>query len=331
MMQATSATGTAVHWNTDDLPLADKFDAWRDMLCQSHLPWSVDRPTTDKTFNANIQMHSFNGYRLIKCICDPLVGYRGMQEFANTDDAYLSVLYIKRGRENLRIDYQDIELQAGQLILWDSTRKMHFNVPERLEKVTLMLPERSLTSVFAHAHDYAGIPLSATTGMGAVFANHLLQLEQQMPKIGAETGTALMRPTMDMLAALLSSKTSLSPATLKFVMLRRIKQFIVHNLGNEQLGPAMIAEAHQISLRYLHLLFEDVGTSVSQWIRQRRLERSKDDILSAGISKLSIAEVAYRWGFSDPSHFSKVFKREYGVSPRGMLNAQRLHSGEALQ
>lgn len=311
MVQPTTAIQPAVHWKTDDFPAADKFDAWQDMLCRSHLPWSVDHPTLGKNFNAHIQMHSFNGYRLIKCVCDPLIGYRGMQEFADTDDAYLSVLYLKQGRENLRIDYQDIELKAGQLILWDSTRKMHFNVPQRLEKITLMLPERSLTSVFAHAHDYAGIPLSGNTGLGAVFTNHLLQLEQQMPTIGADTGTALMQPTMEMLSALLSSQASLSPATLKFVMLRRIKQFIVHNLGNEQLSPAMIADAHQISLRYLHLLFEEVGTSVSNWVRLRRLERCKDDILSANINKLSIAEIAYRWGFSDPSHFSKVFKREY--------------------
>lgn len=324
MLQPTSDTATAVHWKTDDVPTADQFDAWQAMLCRSHLPWSVEPQAGYRDFSANIEMHSFHGYRLISCACDPLDGYRGLQEFAHTDDAYLSVLYLKKGRERLRIDYQDIELQAGELILWDSTRKMHFSVPEHLEKLTLMLPERSLTSVFAHAHDYAGIPLSGTHGMGALFANHLLQLEQQLQDMSIDSITALMKPTMEMLATLLSSHTPLSPSTLKFMMLKRVTAFIVDNLSNDQLGPGMIARANQISLRYLHLLFEDTGTSVSQWIRLRRLERCKDDILSAQVNKLSIAEVAYRWGFSDPSHFSKVFKKEYGVSPRGLL-ANRNH------
>jgi methylphosphotriester-DNA--protein-cysteine methyltransferase len=30
-------------------------------------------------------------------------------------------------------------------------------------------------------------------------------------------------------------------------------------------------------------------------------------------------EIAFRWGFNDAAHFSRVFKAQYGVSPRQLM------------
>ena len=313
-----------LEWSTDQYSPQHKIEAWYQMLCESHLPWSIDK-TPNKTFNANMHLHSFNGYRLIKCICDPLSGFRDMQQFAQSDDAYLNILYLRSGREHLRIDYRDIHLQAGDIVLWDSTRKMSFTVSERLEKLTLMIPETSLTSVFPNAHEYSGIPISGKFGMGAMFANHLNALEHGMADIGVESVTALMKPTMEMLATMMETHTTVSPSTMKYILLNRVKHFIISHLGEENLTPSTIAEAHNISPRYLHVLFEEVGTSVSTWIKLRRLERCKDEIFSASLSKRPLSDIAYKWGFNHPSHFSKVFKKEYGLSPRAFLEQVKLN------
>ncbi len=307
-----------LEWSTDEYATQHKIDAWYEMLCESHLPWSINK-APDKAFNASMRLHSFNGYRLIQCVCDPVSGFRDMQQLAQSDDAYLNVLYLRQGSEHLKIDYQDIHLQAGDIVLWDSTRRMSFNVPERLEKLTLMIPEASLTSVFPNAHEYSGIPISGKSGMGAMFANHLNSLESEMSDMGVESSTALMKPTMEMLATMMESHTTVSPSTMKYILLNRVKNYIVTHLCDEHLTPSVIAEAHNISPRYLHLLFEEVGTSVSTWIKLRRLERCKDEILSASLTKRPISDIAYKWGFNHPSHFSKVFKKEYGLSPRAFL------------
>ena len=71
-----------------------------------------------------------------------------------------------------------------------------------------------------------------------------------------------------------------------------------------------------MSPRYVHMLFAQINVSVSSWIRTQRLERCRDDLRSRAYRDCSIAEVAYTWGFADPSHFTRIFKQQYGVGPR---------------
>jgi AraC-like DNA-binding protein len=54
-----------------------------------------------------------------------------------------------------------------------------------------------------------------------------------------------------------------------------------------------------------------------QWIRNRRLEKAKELLTHSGIS---ITDVCYATGFENVSHFSKVWKKKYGVPPSAMRN-----------
>lgn len=99
-------------------------------------------------------------------------------------------------------------------------------------------------------------------------------------------------------------------------MLRQqILDFIDDNLGSPALTPTTIAEAHYISLRHLHTLFSEVDSTVSTWIRERRLERCSEDLLDPLKRDVKIAAVAAHWGFPDAAHFSRLFKRRFGQSP----------------
>jgi len=57
---------------------------------------------------------------------------------------------------------------------------------------------------------------------------------------------------------------------------------------------------------------EHYGTSPGKWLTNRRLEHTK---LLLTTSKKTIGEIIYDCGFENVSHFSRVFKENYGVSP----------------
>ena len=57
------------------------------------------------------------------------------------------------------------------------------------------------------------------------------------------------------------------------------------------------------------------GTTVSQWVRERRLEHIRRDLIDPRRSSEGIAAIAASWGFADASHFSKAFRAHVGVSP----------------
>ena len=95
----------------------------------------------------------------------------------------------------------------------------------------------------------------------------------------------------------------------------RIHAFIQEHLGDPELSPAAIAAANHISLRLLHKLFQEQGQTVAGWIRARRLERCRRDLLDPAQAACPVAAVAARWGFRSAIHFSRLFRATYGLPP----------------
>jgi acetamidase/formamidase len=66
----------------------------------------------------------------------------------------------------------------------------------------------------------------------------------------------------------------------------------------------------------LQKMLESAGANFSQHLRERRLARAHADLESPLEAQRSISEIAYRYGFSDSAHFSRVFRQRFGLAPR---------------
>lgn len=99
-------------------------------------------------------------------------------------------------------------------------------------------------------------------------------------------------------------------------LIARVKEYIDIQLHSPDLSSLTIAQAQSISPRYLQKLFENEGTTATEWIRNRRLERCRQDLVDPEYAAAPIAAIGARWGLVDASYFSRLFKSAYGVSPR---------------
>ena len=106
------------------------------------------------------------------------------------------------------------------------------------------------------------------------------------------------------------------------VNLSLAKSFIARNLGDPGLTPADVAAACSISLSYLHRLFANDDATVAGYVREQRLQAVHRDLLDAAVEE-PVAHVAERWGITDPAHFSRMFKKRFGVSPGELRRAAR--------
>jgi len=98
--------------------------------------------------------------------------------------------------------------------------------------------------------------------------------------------------------------------------LENVLQSIDNHLDNELFGVEMLCREMCISERQLQRKLKAItNKSPNQLISSVRLHRAKELLMG---SEYNIAEVAFQTGFSNPSYFSKSFKREFGISPSSL-------------
>lgn len=78
-----------------------------------------------------------------------------------------------------------------------------------------------------------------------------------------------------------------------------------------------IAHEMGMSKYYFSRLFKQAaGSTPYQFFISLRIEKARA-LLDQG--KLSLTEIAHQLNFSDQSHFTRIFKKKYGISPRAYL------------
>jgi AraC-like DNA-binding protein len=124
--------------------------------------------------------------------------------------------------------------------------------------------------------------------------------------------------TTDLARALIASAYDAAYArgAMAEVLLPRIKGYVRQHLTDASLSPDSIALAHDISVRKLFRLCEEADFSLEQWIIGKRLDGSREELARAETHDISVAAIARRWGFTNPSFFSRRFRAAYGMTPR---------------
>ena len=91
------------------------------------------------------------------------------------------------------------------------------------------------------------------------------------------------------------------------------RRLIVRHLAQPQLSPAFVAALLGISVRHLHVLFEEASMSFSHTVTALRIERSRQ--LLRGAPKMTVAAIAFACGFDSLATFYRVFRGVQGVTP----------------
>ena len=103
----------------------------------------------------------------------------------------------------------------------------------------------------------------------------------------------------------------------QMLQLRQPVKTDIHRVVEENYtSPISLDELAYLSGRSLSSFkreFQDIyGAPPARWIREKRLSKAHEMLRS---SSLSVADVAYSLGFENPTHFSRIFKQQYGYAP----------------
>jgi AraC-like DNA-binding protein len=95
--------------------------------------------------------------------------------------------------------------------------------------------------------------------------------------------------------------------------MQKITCLIDVNIDDDRFGIAELCVASGMSRAQIYRKFKSFTEKTPHdYLRSYRLRRAKELLLN---TKLNVSEAAYRKGFKNISHFSRIFTREFGKRP----------------
>lgn len=293
----------------------------RNLLRMTHLPWkSTWAPERHGAAQAWIRWRRLVDMDLVENGLQPCAGVRTTAQIRGTDGEYIAVMFNLGGREIVEQDGREVDLHPGEATIMDSTRPARFTVVEPMRTRTLFVPRDVAAEVCPDVGHAAATALARRGPAIRLLGDYLGSLFAVLPDLDPAALAPVRAATMELLAAALQPSHPAAPAAREGVWAVATGH-IERHLGDHRLTPSAVAEAVGTSLRTLQVAFAERDTSVAAFIRERRLARCHADLTRR--DDLSVTEVAFRWGFTDSSHFSRAFKRRYGCAPREAREAAR--------
>jgi AraC-like DNA-binding protein len=120
--------------------------------------------------------------------------------------------------------------------------------------------------------------------------------------------------TVGLLRQRLGQPNGFTPRTRRLLHMALIRDIIRRELGNPMLDPNGIAQAANISPRYLHQLFQGAELTPMQLLKRLRLQECNRSLQDPTLAMTPIKDVIAAHGYLRPDQFARDFKQHFGVS-----------------
>jgi AraC family transcriptional activator of tynA and feaB len=301
--------------------------AWADILTTTHLAFDVKATyRTPGAFHATVTRRRFGDLALVDCAASPFLGDRSLAVMGEDPEEIVGFQFVRKGVELVRESRREIALTTGDVVLWDGLQPTQVEVVEPFVKRTLIFPRERVLAVSPRLADLKALPPMDRNGAASLLVRYVNALAVELPGLDPVARVAAADAALELLRAAVEPAVPTSRDARRAALRAEVRRYVKAHLRDPGLDPEAIARAQAISVRALHALFEDTGESVAGLVRRERLARCYEDLelVSGG----SVTEIAFRWGFRDAAHFSRVFKREFEVTPSEVRHAALESQGD---
>jgi AraC-like DNA-binding protein len=309
------------NYSTAHVEPARRFSYWRDVVCQHCIEAASER-LSEGEFFGSITGRSVGALSLSELVSEAHCWIRDAAHIRRgpNDNFWLGLLNSGEGR--LTQSGRTVIQRPGDLVIYDAAKPFHFELSAGSIFI-VEIPRKVLTFRFPLAETLTATRLGAGSPIAELLAQMIRQAATWDFPMDLETTASLFASAIvDMLAASLELQSGrsghISPHEALFL---RTKAYIDKHLDSASLDVEQLAHAQGVSSRTLTRAFALHGSTPMRWLWQRRVEASYC-ALKEGHAR-NVTEAALGFGFSDMSHFSRTFKKAYGLSPLALMNAGR--------
>lgn len=243
---------------------------------------------------------------------------------AGAPQHYFKFSLIEHGTGMIVQDGRETTLRAGDMGLYDTDKPYSLVFDDDVRMSIVMFPRELLDIPADLLSRITAVRLDGESRIGEMVRPYLSTLAHQITRVDGHIARRLLRTAFDMVGTLLEYQLGdATKSTTQDTLMRRILDYVDEHLSDADLSPSQIAAAHFISVRRLHALFSEQGTTISTVVRARRLDRCYDDLVNPLLSERSVTNIALGNGFVDAAHFSRTFRSHFGVTPSSLRMAHK--------
>jgi len=294
-------------FSTRSVAPGQRLNYWNELAKSTYSGMSVD--ASDKTLHAQMLRWKFGDFNMIRPRSDASIVRRA----ASADGEERVILHLQsRGQSLQRQRDHDAELSAGDFSICSTSEPYIFVNSPQHEVLVAELPRRVLAERLPDLDDRIGRPVRGNSASARIFYDFLHSLWRQSDQCSTDATwqAGISSAFLDLLV--MAMQGSNQPVQ-RGAAIDRLMALIDTRLTHPELGVRMLAAELNISVRSVQNLFAQLATTPSAYILKRRLERAAERLASDGMQ--NVTAVALEFAFNDSAHFSRAFRRQFGVSP----------------
>ena len=300
------------------LQTKDYFPEFRDVARNAVVTVDVQQATDTPFRNFRHREVALKHLRLCDVSCDPVVIERLPHHIARdgVEDAILT--YQMMGEVSVEQRNSAFTLRAGDLAVIAAGQPYRIAYRRPSRRLFLRIPGPEFRRRVATGADHVAVQHLGNTPLGRIVSSLFSSISYEAEQIDEVEREVVAGSLLDLVATLVRHGDGLKPRDCRRAggeHMDRVLGHIEQHFSDPELSPRRIAWASGISTRYLHTLFHHSGTTVSRWIWEQRLQACHETLLDPQSADHRISEIAFSNGYSDAAHFSRSFRKRFGVSP----------------
>jgi AraC-like DNA-binding protein len=302
---------------TSDKKPSERLEFWQEIVCKKYVSASAETEVLDDEFAGSLTSGEL-GPLVVAELDAPLHFWsRKPCHVRNDDQDVFIVSLIQRGGGELTQRGRSARLGPGDLVIYDSGATFDYALRARTQLVKI--PRRLLESKLDRPADFLALKIDRSNPLSPILGDLLTRcLDIDLSRdVGPWIAKRLSSAIVDLLASICDLERDALPETQVSAPLERVMRFARANLDDPDLGPEALAAAGPVSVRSLNRLFGALGATPMRWVWSQRLEASRISLSQGEVR--SVTDAAFAHGFSDLGHFSRSFKRTFGISPQKLL------------
>jgi AraC-like DNA-binding protein len=301
----------------------DPVREWRELYARRCLRIDFE-PLSDAPFCASVQP-IFEDLHVVRSRLSAGRSFRDEELVKDGDDALSLLIALSK---DICINHQAREQRLG---FGDATL-LHVcatgSVASRrdFEFIPILVPYLELTERGVRLDDAVMRFMPRRSDSLQLLRSYVLTLEKS--RLGARSGLRepIRQHIIDLVALAATAHSGIGESGLSAVAAARLAaalDCIAARIEDPGLTIAAVARSQGVSRRYLQRLIEATGTTFTEHVNELRLQRAFSLLTEAGEEAVRISDVALRAGFSDVSHFNRLFRSRFGDTPSAVRGRHR--------